>query len=438
MRNTWKKTWMLLALAVGLASSGPAWAQGNSGKGGGGGGGGDEPANPPELGIQFEFQYLGALPGGEWSFATAINDDGVVVGRSGTDNLPRGFVWFPETGAMHAFDDLAVPPGDDVWWHIVHATGINDHGQIVGVARLRNVSDNASLTGPGQLGLRLTPNDEGRYDVDVLDGFLEDGGFNVRGIYVSSLRINADGDVTGYHYGEGWRAFVWTEEDGFVDLGQFDGQSSTRPRAIRDRIAVTDVTDVIEIVGGEGDYGASGVPVAWRATYVPGSAALEATDVEFENLGYLYSDNRTDGESRAVGINNFGEIVGLTTTGRKERRAARFTDAGGWENLGTLAPEKSRGPTTSWATALNNPGFIVGMSYIGEPDSFEARAFLYDDDFGMVEIEDLVTNGVPPERFGALRPAAINDWSIICGPTVDNYHNIEGTFAYILTPYSEP
>lgn len=74
---------------------------------------------------------LGTLGQGRISSATAINDQGEIVGWSYVseykDQEIRAFVW--QRGKMHDLNGLIAP---DTGWVLVSANGINDLGQIVG------------------------------------------------------------------------------------------------------------------------------------------------------------------------------------------------------------------------------------------------------------------------------------------------------------------
>jgi probable HAF family extracellular repeat protein len=88
-------------------------------------GAGQVSGRPASPGQQYSITDLGALPGGEnFTFATAINDRGQVVGQSGTaSGESHGFLW--ENGQM---TDLGALPGavSSI------ALGINNRGQVVG------------------------------------------------------------------------------------------------------------------------------------------------------------------------------------------------------------------------------------------------------------------------------------------------------------------
>jgi probable HAF family extracellular repeat protein len=88
---------------------------------------------------------LGTLPGDVASFASAINDDGDVVGGSfDAAGNPRAFVW--KNGVMHSLDDPLIAPDSPLFPLI--ATAINSRGEIVGFG----------VTGAGEVhGFLATP-----------------------------------------------------------------------------------------------------------------------------------------------------------------------------------------------------------------------------------------------------------------------------------------
>lgn len=80
---------------------------------------------------------LGALAGGNWSSAYAINNAGTVVGYGNIGNGTfRGFVWTPALG----MEELGTFGGSNSY-----ATGINSSGEVVGHASLSNGYEHAFL-----------------------------------------------------------------------------------------------------------------------------------------------------------------------------------------------------------------------------------------------------------------------------------------------------
>ena len=104
-----------------------------------------------EADAQPAFQSLGFLPGGAYSEAGAVSDDGLVVVGAAFGPVGReGFVWTP-SGGMRSVGDL---PGGDFWsW----ASGISADGQTVVGGSLSSLGNEAfswssgSIAGLGDL-----------------------------------------------------------------------------------------------------------------------------------------------------------------------------------------------------------------------------------------------------------------------------------------------
>ena len=94
---------------------------------------------------------LGALDGGNRSFATGINDAGQVVGWSATTaGGEHAFITGPNGVGMTDLNSLApLPPG----WVIRNAIGINNAGQVLIVATIPEPETYAlMLAGLGLMG----------------------------------------------------------------------------------------------------------------------------------------------------------------------------------------------------------------------------------------------------------------------------------------------
>jgi probable HAF family extracellular repeat protein len=208
-------------------------------------------------------------------------------------------------------------PGEDSY-----ATDINDYGQI---------AVNTSWIdefGHGQWRIYLWSLEEGRVDLGSLGG-------SVRMAYaVNNLGHVVGGSMTSLD--EPGHPFFWSPTTGMMDLGTF-GCDFTPSYA-------HDMNDRDEIVGIS----------CGRAFYW--SASTGMIDIGgFSNDGY----------ASANAINNVGQIVGVSRTARGDVHAFLWTLSGGMRDLGTLS-----GIGESRAYDINNLGQIVGESTnLPEPET---------------------------------------------------------------------
>ena len=112
----------------------------------------------------------------EFSTANAINDDGIVVGSSLTDDpsVRHAFVW--QDGEIDDLNDLLDGPGATDWL-LVSANDINERGQIVGTGII-NGQEHAFLLEPIAEGPDISVTLDGREldDGDTVDfGLVEQG-----------------------------------------------------------------------------------------------------------------------------------------------------------------------------------------------------------------------------------------------------------------------
>ncbi len=199
-------------------------------------------------------KVLGALPGGEYSTASAVNDAGEVAGASNTGNSIVPFIWKPTGGLQR----IPLLPGDNCG----QAFGINKYGHVAGYSSGPNGRKAFLWTGSaGVTNLGVLPG--GNYstacDINDLDevagtsasaagdravlwtkgGSVRDLGTLPGDTSSEATAINNNGDVVGCSKGpQGMRAFLWTQATGMQDLGVLPGGKSSRARSINDMGAV--------------------------------------------------------------------------------------------------------------------------------------------------------------------------------------------------------
>ncbi len=174
-----------------------------------------------DAGMQDLFSLTHKTCAGCESYAEAINDSGVIVGKLGDHEGARDYAFVWKNGSAKSLGDLGgvgINGGSD-------ATGINKSGQVVGYASVPDGSGHAFLwTETG-----------GMQDLGTLPG----------GTDSIANAINGSGQVVGWSNVPGGQphAFLWDSTNGMQDLGTLGGPGS-QAAAINDSGEVTGMADL--------------------------------------------------------------------------------------------------------------------------------------------------------------------------------------------------
>ncbi len=329
-------------------------------------------AGPPT----YTLTNLGTL-GGSASFGAGINELGQATGWSsnGQGQEIRAFLW--DSGTMRSLGTL--PGLGDL---DSYGSGINDLGQVAGRANVYETGPAAFLYRDGRM-----------VDIGKLGGYPHGSG----------LGINNAGQVTGQAEmarGEP-HAFVYT--DGVMqDLGTLGGVYSAGL--------------AINASGQVAGY----AQVAPRDPREPPS---EGPIHAFLSDGSVMTDLGTlgGGHSEAHGINDSGEVVGLSSFDIFDIEHAFLYRDGHMQDLGTISgfPDDSSG-----ATDINNRGDVVGWSSFNDA----VHGFLYSDG-AMTDLNDLLSAGQRSE-WTVVDTNGIND----AGQIIATAWGSDGWRAVLLTP----
>jgi probable HAF family extracellular repeat protein len=252
------------------------------------------------------------------------------------------------------------------------------------------------------------------------------------GGFASPVAINDNGQVIGTDFGSQAQAFSWTLTGGVVrlslggsfsavaavnDSGQVTGASFLAPD-VEGRIEShaflwtpgADILDLGTLPGGVNSdadavsnsghvVGWSDVPVGADGFAHTTHAFLWSADTGMHDLGSL---SGPAGTSFATAVNDSGQVVGYSSVPGDDSatHAFRWT-AGLMQPLGTL------GGPLSVATDLNSSGQVVGWS---TDASGETRGFLWTETRSMVDL-----GAVRAEWFSDLKPLAINSNGQVIG-----------------------
>lgn len=254
-----------------------------------------------------------------------------------TGHICRGFVW--QDGEMQPLPTLGGNNG--------FATGLNNHGQVVGWAE--NTVEDPTCNAPQVLQFRAVlwePAHDRQQELAPLPGDSVSAAtaINDQGqvVGISGICDNAVGRFSAAH------AVLW-EHGEVIDLGSLGGVSWNTPMAINDR---GEVVGFANLPGDEdGEYGAH--------------AFLWTEEGGMQDLGTLPGDTT----SQALGINDQGQVVGQSC-GESGCRAFLWQD-GEMTDLNTLTQPGDPGPLVA-ANDINDLGEITGQALDERSDGSHA------------------------------------------------------------------
>jgi probable HAF family extracellular repeat protein len=329
---------------------------------------------------QYNIVALDVLPGGVDSYATAINESGVVVGHSTLDRT--GHVGRSRPVIWNSMGEPTEMWSDQFFGGI--PSGINNLGQVVG---RYGSGSGIPLPGPG-----IPPG--GAFIWDVVTRNFSDLG-DLGGQNVLASGINDVGQVSGSSensLGQP-RAFIWDEVNGMREIGTLGGIWSFG----------NDINSSGQIAG-----------YSWRADESE-HAYIWTPFVGMNDLGPANRDG-----TRAFGLNDPGDVVGNGTI------SADLAGALLWEE-DRITGLSSSEVAFSFASEVNNVGQAVGYA----SGNGRAYAVVWDKVLGPRHLEELIT----PDAGWLLEQAtSINDRGQIVGYGLLN-DQVRG---FLLTPVPEP
>jgi probable HAF family extracellular repeat protein len=273
---------------------------------------------------------LGTLPGDGWSRAISITRTGEVFGVSGRlgDNVGTPLVWTPSGNAT----SLPIPMLPDGARKLLATRNVL--GQVIGTELGLNFFTHAWVWSASA----------GIHDIepDIPGSFGESYGhdINARGLALGTFRARVCTGET--HSAECWHTFLWNSSTGEArDIGIPSGDNLGRTQ-----VTGAALNELGAVVGWTNFHGASFSIEPYLWTDRTGFTVLPTfpRDVPFAQYGY------------ATSVNLVSTVVGASETQLERIQAAAWPPAGG---IVRLSPDDQN---PSVAVAVNLLGVVVGWS----------------------------------------------------------------------------